>query len=152
MLWRTYGRVIGWMLAIGAIAGALFLLVLFGFLVPPDRGEESAIALMPFVGGFFGLITALVSGATYYMGLSLWTRRPHRSVKSRTWLGAACAALGALGFWLLFGFTLSSWPGVPVWGGIGAASGSVAALVAGPLTARSAQRETLQPALIGTRA
>ncbi len=56
------------MLAIGAIAGAVFLLVVFGLLIPPDRGEESAIVLMPFVGGFFGLITALVSSAVSTWG------------------------------------------------------------------------------------
>lgn len=152
MLWRTYGRVIGWMLAIGVIAGAVFLLVVFGLLIPPDRGEESAIVLMPFVGGFFGLITALVSSATYYLGLFLWTRRPHRTGSSRAWLGAACAAFGAVGFWLIFGFTLSNWPGVPVWGGIGVVAGILAALIAGPLTTRAAQREKLQPEPAGTSA
>lgn len=152
MLWRTYGRVIGWMLAVGAIAGAVFLLVVFGLLIPVDRGEESAIVIMPFVGGFFGLITALVSSATYYLGLFVGTRRPHRSVSSRAWLGAACAALGALGFWLIFGFTLCSWPGVPVWGGIGAAAGILAALIAGPLTAQAAKREKLEPEPAGASA
>lgn len=152
MLWRTYGRVIGWMLAVGAIAGAVFLLIVFGLLIPVDRGEESAIIHMPFVDGFFGLVTALVSSAAYYLSLFLWTRRPHWTIRSRAWLGAACAALGAVGFWLIFGFTLTSWPGGPVWGGIGAAAGMLAALIAGPLTTLAAQREKLQPEHAGTSA
>lgn len=152
MLWGTYGRVIGWILAVGTSVGGVFLLVVFGLFIPVDRGEESAILLMPFVGAFFGFVTALVSSATYYVGLFVWTRRPHRSVSSRGWLGASCAALGALGFWLSFGFTLSGWSGVPVWGGIGVAAAILASLIAGPLTVRAAHREKLPPDLVGTSA
>ena len=140
MFWRSYGSVIGWMLAAGAVAGAAFLLVVFGLLVPVDRGEESVIVVLPFYGGFFGALTATAASVLYGVSLSLWTLRAHRSVASRAWLGAASAAVGALGFWLVYGYALSGPYGLPVWGAIGAAAAALAVITAGPLTARAAHR------------
>lgn len=62
---ETYGPVIGWMFVVGVVAAGLFLFVVFAWLIPPDRGEESAIVLMPFYGGFFGAVTAAASSLLY---------------------------------------------------------------------------------------
>jgi len=140
MFWRTYGSVIAWMLVIGTLAAGLFLFVVFAWLIPPDRGEESVIWFMPFYGGFFGAITAAVASLIYGLVLVVWTRQPGRSVASRAWIGAVAAGTGAFAFWVIFGYVLSGPYGLPVWGGIGGASAALALLVAGPLTARAARR------------
>ena len=146
MFWRSYGRVILWLLAAGAIVGAAFLLV-FGLLVPPDRGEESALLVVPFIGAFFGVLTAAAASALYGFALWLWTRPARRSVASRSWLGAAAAGIGVLGFWLVFGFMLSGTYGLPVWGKLGAVGAGLAMVLAGPLTARASRRaDRLDPA------
>ena len=67
MFWRTYGSVIGWMFGVGIVVGGLFLLVVFGWLVPPDRGEESVIVALPAYGG---LIFGLALSGPY--GLAVW--------------------------------------------------------------------------------
>jgi hypothetical protein len=140
MFWRTYGAVIGWMLAVGAVVAGLLLLVVFGLLIPPDRGEESAIALMPFYGAFFGAVTAAAAALIYGVCLAVWTRRRARSVASQAWVGAVAAGAGAAAFWLVFGYALSGAYGMPVWGTVAAASAILAMSVAGPLTARAARR------------
>lgn len=140
MFWRTYGSVIGWIFVVGIVAAGLFLFVVFTWLIPPDRGEESAIWLMPFYGGFFGAVTAAAVSLVYSLALLVWTRRPGHSVTSLAWIGAVAAGLGAFGFWVLFGYALSGPYGLPVWSGIGGASSLLALLVAGPLTARAARR------------
>ncbi len=140
MFWRTYGTVIGWMLGVGTVAGGLLLLVVFGWLIPLDRGEESALVLMPFYGGFLGLITAVVASSTYGVCLGLWSRRPSRSIGSRAVIGALSAGVGALALWVLFGLAWSGADGLMVWVGIGAACALFAMLIAGPLTARAARR------------
>jgi hypothetical protein len=139
MFWKTYGAVIGWMFGVGVVAGALFLLVVFGWFVPPDRGEESVLLVMPFYGGFFGALAASAASLAYGLALALWTQRPH-SVASRAWVGALSAAAGAFAFWVVFGYALSALYGLQVWAVIGAASGLLAMLTAGPLTARAARR------------
>lgn len=128
------------MLVVGIIAAALLLLVVFAWLVPPDRGEESALWLIPFYGAFFGALTAAAAGVLYGLALIIWTRRSGRSVRSRAWIGAVGAGIGAFAFWLLYGYVLSGTHGVPVWSGVGGGAGVVAMLVAGPLTARAARR------------
>lgn len=143
MFWRTYGSVIAWMIVIGVLAAGL-LLFAFAWLVPPDRGEESSSWLMPFYGGFFGAITAAAASLIYGLALSVWTRRAGRSVASRAWIGAVAAGVGALGFWVLFGYVLSGPYGLPVWSGIGGAAAVLALVVAGPLTARAARRASSQ--------
>ena len=140
MFWRTYGSVIGWMFVVGVVAAAVLLLVVFAWLVPPDRGEESAIVLMPFYGGFLGAVTATAANVAYGVGLVVWTRRAGRSVASQAWVGAVAAGAGAFGFWALFGYAVSGMPGLPVWSGVGGASAVLALLIAGPLTARAARR------------
>lgn len=145
MFWRTYGAVIGWMFAVGIVAAGLFLLVVFGWLIPPDRGEEFAIALMPFYGGFFGALTAAAASLLYGLCLVVWARRASRSVASRAWVGALAAGAGALAFWVIFGFALSGSYGLPVWSGIGGASAVLAMVVAGPLTSRAARRAGGRP-------
>lgn len=140
MFWRTYGTVVGWMLGAGVVAGGLLLLVVFGWLIPLDRGEESALLLMPFYGGFFGLITAGAASLAYGVCLGLWSRRPGRSIGSRAAIGTLSAGLGALAVWVLFGLASSGPASLPVWGGIGAACGLFAMLIAAPLTARAARR------------
>ena len=144
MFWRTYGSVIGWMFAVGVVAAGAFLFVVFAWLIPPDRGEEFAIVLMPFYGGFFGAVTATAASLIYGVGLVVWTRRPGRSVASRAWSGAVAAGGGAFAFWALFGYALSGPYGLPVWISIGGASAVLALLVAGPLTARAARRPSGQ--------
>lgn len=143
MFWRTYGSVIGWMFVIGIVAAGLFLFIVFGWLIPPDRGEQSAIVLMPFYGGFFGAITAAVASLFYSVALGSWIRRPGRSVTSRGAVGAIAAGTGALVFWLVLGYSLSGVYGLPVWGGIGAGSAAFAVLVAAPLTVRASRRAVI---------
>lgn len=154
MFWRTYGSVIGWMFAVGVVTAGLFLFVVFAWLLPPDRGEEFAVVLMPVYGGFFGAVTAAAASAVYGVGLALWTRRPGRSVASRAWVGAAAAGVGAFGFWVLFGYAVSGPFALPLWSGVGGASAALALLVAGPLTARAARRaprpaQVPDPAVLG---
>jgi hypothetical protein len=140
VFWRTYGAVVGWMFAVGVVVGGLSLLALFGLLIPPDRGEEAAIALMPFYGGFFGALTAAAASLAYGLCLLLWTRRTGRSIASRAWVGALSAGAGALGFWVIFGLARSGPYGLSVWGLIGAVAALIAMLVAGLLTGRAARR------------
>lgn len=139
MFWRTYGSVIVWMLVVGVLAAGVFLFVLFAWLIPPDRGEESVIWVMPFYGGFFGAITAVAASLIYALALLAWNRHAARSVASCAWIGAVAAGAGAFAFWVLFGYALSGPGGLPVWSGIGGASVALAGLVAGPLTARAAR-------------
>jgi len=140
MFWRAYGAVIGWLVAVGVVVGGLFFLAVFGWLIPPDRGEESAIALMPIVGGIFGALTAAAASLIYGLCLKLWIHRRGRSIASRAWVGALSAGAGALVFWTVFGLVRSGPDGVRAWSVIGVAAAAVAALVAGPLTARAARR------------
>ena len=128
-----------WMLVAGAVVGAAFLLV-FGLLLPPDRGEESALLVMPFFGAFFGVLSAATAGALYAIALWLWTRGISRSVASRSWIGAFSAGLGAFGLWLLLGLKLSGVYGLPVWGSLGVVCAVLAMLIAAPLTAHAARR------------
>lgn len=143
MFWRTYGSVIGWMFVVGIVAAGLFLFIVFAWLLPSDRGEESAIVLMPFYGGFFGAITAAVASLFYSVALGSWIRPPGRSVASRAAIGAGAAGTGALVFWLVFGYSLSGVDGLPVWGGIGAACAVLAVVVAAPLTVRASRRAVI---------
>lgn len=138
MFWRPYGAVVGWMFVVGIVAAGVFLVVVFTWLIPPDRGEADVIWLMPFLGGFFGAITAAAASLSYALALLVWTRRPGRSVGSRAAVGAA--GVGAFAFWMVFGYARSGPDGVPLWGVVGAASAVLAVLVAGPLTVRAARR------------
>ncbi|WP_336632484.1 MULTISPECIES: hypothetical protein [unclassified Microbacterium] len=140
MFWRTYGAVVGWMFVVGIVAAGLFLFVVFAWLVPPDRGEEDAVWLMPFFGGFFGALDAAAASLSYALALLGWTRRPGRSVGSRAGVGAVAAGVGALAFWMVFGYARSGPDALPVWSVVGAASAVLAVLVAGPLTVRAARR------------
>ncbi|WP_127474474.1 hypothetical protein [Microbacterium sulfonylureivorans] len=141
MFWRTYGSVVGWMVGVGAAVGGLFLFIVFGWLVPPDRGEEFAIVMLPAYGGFFGALTAASASLIYAICLALWTRRRDRSIASRGWVGGLSSAFGALTFWLVFGLAMSGPYGLVVWGAMfGAVSAILAMSVAGPLTARAARR------------
>jgi hypothetical protein len=139
MFWGRYGSVVAWLFAVGVAVGAVFLL-LFAWVVPPDRGEEGVIVLLPFVGAFFGAVTAGVAALGYWFALALWTRPARRSVPSRALMGAIGAGAGAMVFWIGFGFALSGAYGLPVWGVLGLICALIAALVAGPLTARAARR------------
>lgn len=140
MFWRTYSGVVGWLIAVGAVVGAVLLLLVFGWLVPSDRGEESAVAVMPFIGAFLGALTAAAAGVVYVPCLTLWNRRSGRTVASRARVGGLSAGAGALALWVVVGFAVRSPYGLPVWTAIGGASAVVALLVAGPLTARAARR------------
>ena len=140
MFWRTHGAVIAWLIGGGLVVGALLLLLVFGLLIPPDRGEEIAMVIVPLYGAFFGGVTGVAASLVYGASMMLWTRREDRSIASRAWVGALSAATGALAFWLVFGLALTGPVGIAVWGGIGAASAAVVIMVAGPLTARAARR------------
>lgn len=140
MFWKTYGPVVGWMFVVGVVAAGLFLFAVFAWLIPPDRGEESALVLIPVYGGFFGALTAAAASALYVVSLMLWTRGARRSIASRVWLGALSSGVGALAFWVILGFILSGASGLPVWSGIGAGSALLATLTAGVFTARASRR------------
>lgn len=131
---------IGWLFVIGIVTAAVFLFIVFMWLVPPDRGEESALVLVPFYGAFFGALTAAAASTLYATCMILWTRGPNRSIASRAWLGAFSAGIGALAFWIIFGFSLSGASGIPVWSGVGAGSAALAMLTAGPFTSRASRR------------
>ncbi|GAA1488937.1 hypothetical protein [Brachybacterium sacelli] len=140
MFWKSYGLVIGWLFVVGIVTAGVFLFVVFTRLVPLDRGEESALVLMPFYGAFFGALTAAAASALYAICMILWTRERNRSITSRAWLGALSAGTGALVFWIVFGFSLSGISGLPVWSGIGAGSAALAMLTAGSFTSRASRR------------
>ena len=95
------------MFGAGIVVGGLFLLVVFGWLLPPDRGEEFAIVMLPAYGAFFGALTAASASVVYGISLVLWSRRRHRSIASPAWVGGLSSAAGALAFWLVFGLALS---------------------------------------------
>ncbi|MFE2774044.1 hypothetical protein [Microbacterium resistens] len=139
MFWKTYGAVVAWMFAVGTVAAGLVLFAVSLWL-PPDPGEEAVIALMPFYGGFFGALTAAAASILYAASLRVWITAARRSPASHAWVGALSSGIGALAFWVVFGFALSGTSGLPVWSGIGGASAILAMLVAGPLTARAARR------------
>jgi hypothetical protein len=139
MFWNRYGGVVAWLLFAGVILGAAFFLIVFSWLVPPDRGEESAGFMMPFVGAFFGAVTTLAASVTYVLVMGVWTRRPDRPVAFGGWLGAASAAGGAVIFWLVFGMAVSGAHGLRLWGAVGAGCAVIVALIAGPLTVRAAR-------------
>lgn len=140
MSWKTYGAVVGWIVGVGVAVGALLTLVVFAWLIPPDRGEEGVLAFMPVLGGFFGAMTAVAASVLYALCLALWTHRPGRSIASRAWVGALSAGGGALVFWIVFGLALSGSSGLLLGAWFGGASAVVAMLVAGPLTSRAARR------------
>jgi hypothetical protein len=150
MFWRSYGTVVGWMLVGGVVLGGLLFVAAFGVLIPPDPGEETAIVFMPFYGGFFGALTGAVASGFYGLCLTYWTRRTARSVRSRAWVGALSAGIGALAFWTAFGFAVSGPGATAVWSVIGGTAAGPAMLIAGPLTARAARRaDTASNALKG---
>jgi hypothetical protein len=140
VFWSRYGGVGGLLLLAGAVVGAALFFVLFGFLLPPDRGEESVVPFMPIMGAFFGGLTGLGAGAAFLLGLFGWTRRRMRSVRSRAWIGAGSAAVGAALVWISVGIAWNSVYAWAVWGPIALFSALLAAVVAGPLTARAARR------------
>lgn len=134
-----YGRVAGYLLLGGVIFGAALFLIVFGLLVPPDRGEEGVVAFMPFMGAFFGMLTALPASAACLLCLFAWTRRGIRSVRSRAWIAAGGAAAGAAVPWLVVGIVSGPFALI-VWGSLAAFCALLAAVVAGPVVARASRR------------
>ncbi len=120
MVWRRYGRVVGQLNLFGAVVGAVLFLVVFGFLVPPDRGEESVIVFMPFVGALFGVLTSFAASVAYLVGLQLGTRNLNRSVPSLALIGAGSAAAGAALLWIgVGGAARFGTAGLAIWGILG---------------------------------
>jgi hypothetical protein len=140
VLLARYGGVAGLLILIGSIIGAALFFLVLGILVPPDRGEESVITVLPFMGAFVGAANSLAAAVAYLLGMFGWTRRAGRSVRSRAWIGAGSAAAGAALVWVGFGIAWNSGYAWAVWGAIAVFTALLAAVVAGPLTARAARR------------
>lgn len=140
MFWRRYGGVAGLLMLVGSLVGAAFFFVVFVFLIPPDRGEESIAPFMPIMGAFFGGVTALVASMSFLLCLFAWTRCRSRSVRSRAWVGASAAGGGAGLVWVAVGLAWNSVYAWAAWGSIALISALLAAAVAGPLTRRAARR------------
>ncbi|MET0297024.1 MAG: hypothetical protein ABW024_06455 [Microbacterium sp.] len=140
MFWSRYGGVIGWLFVVGAGLGAAMMTVLFGWLIPPDRGEESVVFAMPLFGAAVGAVSALAASAGYWIGEGFWIRKAVRTVASRAWVGGLAAGAGVATFWIVYGFAMSGGFGLVVWIPIGVICGLIALIVATPLTARAARR------------
>lgn len=140
MLWSQYGGVVGWIFVIGVLLGAAVMFVLFGWLVPPDAGEEAAVVLMPFIGAIVGAFSALAASLGYGLAIASWTRRPGRTLTSRATIGGAGAGGGILVLWIGYGLATSGGFGLIVWVPIALACAVIASIVTIPLTARAARR------------
>jgi len=140
MFWDRYGGVVGWLFLVGVGLGAVLMGVLFGWLIPPDRGEESVVFVMPFFGAAVGAVSATAASLGYWIGMGLLIGREGRTVASRAWGGGLASAIGAATLWIVYGFAMSGSYGLVVWVPTGLVCGAVAAAVAGPLTARAARR------------
>jgi heme exporter protein D len=138
MFWGRFGGVIGWLFLVGALTGAGLFLVI-GLLLEPDPGEEGLLVFMPFYGAAGGVVVGTAASVSYWLGISLWSRQPDRSVRSRAGVGALSAGAGAAMVWILYGFATSGGYGAAVWSVPGMLCALVAALTAGPLTARAAR-------------
>lgn len=139
MFWGRYGSVVGWLFLVGVLTGAALTLVVFGVLVAPDPGEEGAVALMPFLGAAGGAVVAAGATVSYVLGMSLWSRRPDRSVTSRAGMGALSAGAGAALVCVVYGFVTSGGYGLAVWWLPALFCAVVAAATVGPLTGRAAR-------------
>jgi hypothetical protein len=140
MFWYRYGGVMGSLVLVGVGLGAVLMSVVFGWLVPPDRGEESVIFLMPFFGGVVGAVSAIAASVGYWCGVGFWVRRAGRTVASRAWVGGLAAGVGVATLWIMCGFTMSGGHGLVVWVPVGSFCGLIALAVATPLTVRAARR------------
>ncbi len=140
MFWKRYARVVWTLVIVGTVVGGLLFFVVFGFLLPPDRGEESAVPIVVVFGVVLGAATGVAASLGFALAVWVWTRGPARSPASI----AAMAALGAGGgvalSWAAYGlatWTIGAWT---VWGAIAVVLGLLAAAVAAPATARAVRR------------
>lgn len=95
-----YAPVVGWLALGGTVAGAVVCGILFGFLIPPDRGEEDVVWIMPAYGAFAGFVAVVPAVVGFWVGLVSWTRTSARSVSSRAAVATASASGAALLFWV----------------------------------------------------
>ena len=141
MFWKTYGRVVGALIAVGVGIGAGFG-ILFPFLVPPDAGEDDLMlrVVLAVWGAAFGGVVAAVAAVSFAIVVGVWAGDRERSAGSRGWMGALGAGAGAAAAWIVFGALQNNPYAWGLWVGLAIVSGALAALVAGPLTMRAARR------------
>lgn len=135
-----YVPVAGWLALGGTVAGAVVCGLLFGFLIPPDRGEEDVVWIMPLYGAFAGFVAVLPAIVGFWAGLLLWTRTPARSVSSRAAVATTWAAGVALVFWVAVVTATTGGYGLLVGLFLGGLTAVVTAAIVGPATVRAARR------------
>jgi len=141
-----YVPVVGWLALGGTVAGAVVCGILFGFLIPPDRGEEGVVWVMPLYGAFAGFVAVLPAIVGFWAGLLLWTRTRTRSVASRAAVATVSAAGAALAFWVAVVAAMTGGYGVVLGLILGGLTAAVTATIVGPATIRAARRADRAPA------
>lgn len=135
-----YVPVVAWLAVGGTVAGAVVCGLLFGFLIPPDRGEEYVVWVMPLYGAFVGFVAVLPAIVGFWVGLLSWTRTSARSVSSRVAVSTASASGAALVFWVAVVTAMTQGNGVVLGLFLGGLTAAVTAAVVGPVTVRAARR------------
>lgn len=135
-----YVPVVGCLALGGSVTGALVCAVLFGFLIPPDRGEEGVVWVLPFYGAFVGFVAVLPAVLGFWVALLLWTRSRQRSVASRAAVATASAAGTAFVFWLAVVTAATGGYGVVLGLFSGGLTAVVTVAIVGPVTVRAARR------------
>lgn len=146
MVWTRYGRVFGWLIAVGAFSGMLVLLAISVFLgEDPGEGGWFILVLSPCLGLGMGACTGFVASLGTALCLLAWDRHGRRSVGSRIVMGSAGAVGGAAVPWLVLGLMKGSvdpygWAGFEVFVVIALFSAIVAVALSGPLIAAAEKR------------
>lgn len=135
-----YVPVVAWLALGGAVSGAVVFTLLFGFLIPPDRGEEYVVWIMPLYGAFVGFVAVLPAIVGFWAGLLSWTRTSARSVTSRAAVATTSAASAALVFWAAVVTASTGGYGVVLGLFLGGPTAVVTAAIVGPATVRAARR------------
>ncbi|MBQ9915765.1 MAG: hypothetical protein IJO71_01020 [Microbacterium sp.] len=131
---------VGWLALGGTVAGAVACGILFGFLIPPDRGEEDVVWIMPAYGAFAGFVAVIPAILGFWVGLVSWTRTSARSVSSRAAVATASASGAALLFWVATVTAANRGYGIVLGLFLGGLTAVVTAAIAGPTTVRAARR------------
>lgn len=154
VLWRTYRRVIGALLAAGAVTGAIVFASLY-FLLPHDDGEGgiAVLGIMTAWGAMIGAGNGLTAAAGVALSALAWGRREQWPLAVRALAAALGAGIGAAALWLgiLLGRIVTAAPGMmtgSIAAGLASAfvplavgAGVIAAAVAGIATARAIRRD-----------
>ncbi len=135
-----YVPVVAWLAVGGAVAGAVVCGLLFGFVIPPDRGEENVVWVMPLYGAFVGFVAVLPAIVGFWAGLLSWTRTAARSVSSRAAVATLSAAGAALVFWAAVVTVTTGGYGTVLGLILGGLTAVVTVAIVAPATVRAARR------------